>query len=85
MAFDISLGFAKRLMAGKKGGVVILDELSQYAPFEAAVGKNGRVWIDAGDNLKVTLGVGRALVEADEKGLTVEEQMKLIESMLKGR
>lgn len=85
MAFDVSLGFARRLMAGKKGGVVILEELSRYAPFEAAVGKNGRMWIDAGDNLKITLGVGRALMEADEKGLTAQEQMKLIEGVLKGR
>lgn len=85
MAFDVSLGFAKRLMSGKKGGVIILDELSQYAAFEAAVGKNGRVWIDAGDNFKVTLGVGRAILEADEKGLTVQEQKKLVENTLKGR
>jgi len=85
MTFDVSLGFARRLMAGKKGGIIILDELAQHAPFEAAVGKNGRVWINGGDNLKVTLGVGRALLEADEKGLTVTEQKKMIERILKGR
>ena len=72
-------------MTGKKGGVIILEELAQYAPFEAAVGKNGRVWINGGDNLKVTLGVGRALLEADEKGLTAQEQRKMIERILKGR
>lgn len=85
MAFDVSLGFAKRLSLGRKAGVVVLEELSRFAPFEVAVGKNGRVWVSAGENVRLVLGVGRALKEADEKGLTAKEQREMVERILKGK
>jgi exosome complex component RRP40 len=86
MAYDVSLSFAKRLNLGRRAGVVVLEELAKYAPFEVVVGKNGKVWVDAeGGNVKVVLGIGRALREADERVLTVQEQMELVERIVKGR
>ena len=86
MSFDVSLAFAKRVNLGRKAGVVVLEELAKYAPFEVVVGKNGKVWVEAeGGNVKVVLGIGRALREADEKVLTVQEQVELVERIVKGR
>ncbi|OJD26120.1 hypothetical protein ACJ73_02507 [Blastomyces percursus] len=54
MLFDISSGFAGRLMmrGGSEGGsgVVVLEELGSklesQGGFEVAVGRNGKVWVD---------------------------------------
>jgi exosome complex component RRP40 len=88
MIFDISLGMARRLMMAKtreEGKVVVLEEAAEKhgARFEIAVGRNGRIWIHA-ESVRVTVALGRALKEADEKWLTVDEQVKLVKVMLKG-
>ena len=84
MVFDISVGFARRLMAGRKGGVVLLDEVAENVEFEVAIGRNGRVWVNAGEEkMSVTLALGRALQEVDEKGLTVEEQREVVRKVVK--
>jgi exosome complex component RRP40 len=88
MIFDISLGMARRLMMVKtkeEGRVTVLEEAAEKhgARFEIAVGRNGRIWIRA-ESIKVTVALGRALKEADEKQLTVEEQVKLVKAMMKG-
>lgn len=88
MIFDISLGMARRLMMAKtreEGKVVVLEEAAEKhaARFEIAVGRNGRIWIRA-ESVKVTVALGRALKEADEKQLAVEEQLKLVKTMMKG-
>lgn len=89
MLFEVSLGMARRLMMPEKrrgegeGGLVVLEELAERLRFEIAVGRNGRVWVDGGD-VKTTLVVGGAVVECDEKGLTVEEQRTLVKRVLKG-
>ena len=81
MLFDISLGLARRLMMSQpveKGKVVVLEELGDAGvAFEIAVGRNGKVWVDS-KSVKTTLAIGRVLRETDEKGLTVEEQKKLV-------
>ncbi|CAK3773066.1 related to involved in ribosomal RNA processing, component of the exosome complex responsible for 3` end [Lecanosticta acicola] len=88
MLFEVSPLFARRLMMGttkdgkSKGGVVVLDEVGDKMRFEVAVGRNGRVWIDSG-SVKETVWIGRLLREADEKGLGVEEQRKLVKKALK--
>jgi exosome complex component RRP40 len=80
MVFGVSLSMARRLMLprpSEQGGLTLLDELGgQGLPFEIAVGRNGKVWIDSG-KVAVTLGIGKALQETDEKGLSAEEQKKL--------
>jgi exosome complex component RRP40 len=80
MVFTISLSMARRLMLprpSEQGALVLLEELgSQGLPFEIAVGRNGKVWIDSGKVI-LTLGIGKALQETDEKGLGLEEQQKL--------
>ena len=82
MVWDVSTGFAARLL--KREGVVVLDELGEKMQaskggFEVAVGKNGRVWVDCGENgIKACLAVGRCLRETDEKHLTEAEQKKLV-------
>ncbi|KZZ92680.1 exosome complex exonuclease Rrp40 [Ascosphaera apis ARSEF 7405] len=92
--FDISTGFANRLMMGggpDKSGVVVLEELGKklekQGGFEIAVGKNGKVWVDcsgAGEaRVRATVAIGRCLTETDEKKLGVSEQKKLVTRVLK--
>ncbi|KAK2629778.1 hypothetical protein QTJ16_000598 [Diplocarpon rosae] len=80
MLFPISLGMARRLMLPKpaeQGHLVILEEIGGAGvPFEIAVGRNGKLWVDS-KSVKSTLAVGRAIQETDEKGLDVEAQKKL--------
>jgi exosome complex component RRP40 len=80
MVFNVSLSMARRLMLprpSEQGGLVLLEELgSQGLPFEIAVGRNGKVWVDSG-KVVATLNIGKALQETDEKGLSVEEQKNL--------
>ncbi|KAK5163376.1 exosome non-catalytic core subunit rrp40 [Saxophila tyrrhenica] len=88
MVFNISPAFARRLMMGtdkegrSKGGVVVLEEVGEKVKFEVAVGRNGRVWVDSG-NVAATLVVGRLLMGCDEKGWSVEEQRREIETCLR--
>ncbi|ODQ67460.1 hypothetical protein NADFUDRAFT_49890 [Nadsonia fulvescens var. elongata DSM 6958] len=44
--FDISLAYARKLLF--KGGI-ILEFIGECAPFEIAIGVNGKIWIDAPD------------------------------------
>ncbi len=85
MLFDISLGMARRLLSTnmKEQGLVVLDELAEKIPFEIAVGRNGRLWVDSG-SVKTTLAVGRTVKEVDDRGLGIEEQKKLARNMLRG-
>ncbi|KAI9813493.1 MAG: exosome non-catalytic core subunit rrp40 [Thelocarpon impressellum] len=86
MVFDVSLGFARRLMmpdVAGQGGVVLLEELAERVPFEMAVGRNGRVWVDAME-VRKTLAVGSALVQVDASVSGVEEQRALVKRLLKG-
>ena len=86
MLFTISLGMARRLMMPKpteQGKLVVLEELGQAgAPFEIAVGRNGKVWVDS-KNPKTTLAVGKAIQETDEKGLSMDEQKKLVKKLVR--
>ncbi|EME38974.1 hypothetical protein DOTSEDRAFT_39165 [Dothistroma septosporum NZE10] len=88
MCFWVSCGFARRLMMGtgkegrSKGGVVVLEEVGEKVRFEVAVGRNGRVWVDSG-SVRETVMIGRLLRQADEEGLDVEAQKKLVKRALK--
>jgi exosome complex component RRP40 len=86
MLFKVSLGMARRLMLTKpaeQGGLVLLDELGEAGlPFEIAVGRNGKVWVDS-KSVMTTLGIGRALQEVDQKALKVVEQKKLAKKVVK--
>jgi exosome complex component RRP40 len=86
MVFDISVGMARRLMMKDpklQGGIVILDEIAEKGiPFEMAVGRNGRVWVDS-KSVSNTLVVGRALVETDSEDLDIEGQKKLVKKLIK--
>ncbi|ORY09188.1 hypothetical protein BCR34DRAFT_589440 [Clohesyomyces aquaticus] len=83
MVFPISMGMARRLLAGKKGGVTVLEGLSEKMGFEVAVGRNGALWVDGG-SVKVTLAVGRAVQEVDERALGEKGQKKIVERVLRG-
>ena len=89
MLFDVSLGMARRLMAPRmkeQGRLVLMDLLAEKIPFEIAVGRNGKLWVNAGDSgagVRGTLAVGNAVVEADVKGLGLDEQRKLASSILR--
>lgn len=83
MVFPVSLGMARRLLLGKKGGVSVLEGLSEKIGFEVAVGRNGMLWVDAG-SVKRTLAVGRAVQEVDEQGLGEKGQKKVVDRVLKG-
>jgi exosome complex component RRP40 len=82
MVFNISLAMARRLLSGKKGGVSVLEGLSEKVGFEVAVGRNGVLWVDGG-NVKTTLAVGRAVQEVDEKALGPKGQKKVVEKTLR--
>ena len=86
MLFDISLGLARRLMIVKtkeEGRVAVLDEFGDKGVrFEIAVGRNGKVWVKS-ESAKMTVTVGRALMETDEKRLSLGEQEKLVKRLLK--
>ena len=85
MVFDISLGMARRLMMpkpGEQGGIVVLEEIGERLPFEVAVGRNGKIWIDS-KGIKETILVGRAVMETDRGLLAVEEQRRLVRGLLK--
>ena len=88
MVFDVSVGLCRRLMMAKareEGGVAVLEEMAEKygARFEVAVGRNGRVWV-RGENVKITVAVGRVLGSVDERNLGLEEQVKLVRQVMKG-
>jgi exosome complex component RRP40 len=86
MLYDISLGMARRLLMRKsveEGKVVVLEELGAAGlAFETAVGRNGRMWVNS-ENVKTVLVVGRAVKETDKKQLTVDQQKKLVQKLVK--
>lgn len=88
MVWGVSLGMARRLMMGEKRrrevGCVVLDLLAERVRFEVAVGRNGVVWVNGGEDARVTVAVGRAVKETDEWNLSVEEQKKVVGRLLKG-
>ena len=86
MLFDISLGMARRLLMNKQkedGGLLVLDECAEKLPFEVAIGRNGRIWVNSAA-IKETLLVGKALQETDKLNLGLEQQKKLVRRLLKG-
>ncbi|KAL1959825.1 hypothetical protein VTO42DRAFT_970 [Malbranchea cinnamomea] len=96
MVFDISVGFAARLMMGSSqggGGIVVLEELGRklesQGGFEIAVGRNGRVWVDCSGNggndagIRATVAIGRCLQETDDRRLEPAEQKKLVSRVLR--
>ncbi|KAL9095806.1 MAG: hypothetical protein Q9165_001803 [Trypethelium subeluteriae] len=85
MLFDISLGMARRLMSPKlkeQARLVVLEELAERVPYEIAVGRNGKLWVNSG-SVKSTIAVGKAVKETDENGLSIEEQRKMVKNLLK--
>ncbi|KAK4187250.1 hypothetical protein QBC35DRAFT_523673 [Podospora australis] len=95
MVFDISLGFARRLLMARskeEGKVEVLELLGEEGlAFETAVGRNGKVWVSGasdakgneGVNAKTVVVVGRALQETDTKRLGVEQQRKLVKKLVR--
>ncbi|KAF2679494.1 hypothetical protein K458DRAFT_314092 [Lentithecium fluviatile CBS 122367] len=82
MGFKISLGMARRMLAGSKGGITLPEMLGQKVGFEITVGRNGILHVDGG-SVKATLAIGRALQEIDEQALGEKAQKKLAEGVLK--
>jgi exosome complex component RRP40 len=84
MLFHISLGMARRLMLSnpaEQGNLVLLEEIGGAGvPFEIAVGRNGKVWVDSG-SVKTTLAIGKAIQDTDVKALNIEEQKKLAKKL----
>ena len=62
-----------------------MELLAEKIPFEIAVGRNGKLWVNAGgsDGIRGTLAVGKAVFEADRKGLNLDGQRKLVHSILR--
>jgi exosome complex component RRP40 len=82
MVFKISLGMARRLLVGSKGGVTVLEHLGEKIGFEITVGRNGVVVVDGG-SVRATLAIGKAVQEVDEQALGEKAQKKLAERVLK--
>jgi len=86
MLFNVSLGFARRMMMprpAEQGGLVVLEELGGAGvAFEIAVGRNGKVWVDS-KTLKTTLAIGKAIQDTDQKNLPPEEQKKLAKKLVR--
>jgi exosome complex component RRP40 len=97
MLFDVSTGFAARLMKASPGaadgvsGIVTLEELGRKLEhkggFEIAVGRNGKIWIDCSSSgdaaIPVTVAIGRCLRETDNRNLDPDEQRKLVSKVLR--
>ncbi|KAI9670728.1 MAG: exosome non-catalytic core subunit rrp40 [Caeruleum heppii] len=85
MLVDISLGMARRLLMPDtvgQAGLVVLEELADKIPFEIAVGRNGKMWVDARD-IRRTLAVRKAIIETDRNVLGLQEQKQLVKKILK--
>ncbi len=67
----VSLGMARRLL---EPSCPVLGALGAQIPFETAIGRNGRVWINSGD-VGVTCMIARTIQESEY--LTLEEQIAL--------
>lgn len=82
MVFDVSIGLAERLL--RRRGVDFLEELGTrlQGGFELCVGRNGKVWVDCGDNVRGTCAVGRCLAEVDGKELDTKAQKKLVNRVM---
>ena len=85
--FDISLGFARRLLMARsreEGGVGVLEMLAEEEgmAFETAVGRNGRVWVGS-ESVKTVCVVGRALQETDRGRLGMEGQRRLVRRLVR--
>ncbi|KAL2144497.1 hypothetical protein VTI28DRAFT_9002 [Corynascus sepedonium] len=88
-AFDVSLGFARRLLMARSredGGVGVLEMLGGEEggglAFETAVGRNGKVWVGS-ESARTVVLVGRALQETDRRGLGIEGQRRLVKKLVK--
>ena len=86
MLFDVSTGFAARLL--RKEGVVVLEELGEKLKggFEVAIGQKGGVWVDCpsdGVGVRGVCAVGRCLRECDDGALTIAQQRKTVSKILK--
>nr|OQO29663.1 hypothetical protein B0A51_02271 [Rachicladosporium sp. CCFEE 5018] len=83
MTFEVSPGFARRLMLGrKKGGVMLLEGVGEKVKFEVAVGRNGVVWVDSG-SVGITVGIGRLVQDCDRGAWALEEQEKAVKRAIK--
>jgi exosome complex component RRP40 len=97
MVFDVSLRMVRQLLVPKrkpgnegmsiKGislsrDVAVLELLGKKMAFEVAVGRNGRIWVDAG-SIRKTLLVGKALQETDEGHLNRQRQEMLVKRLLR--
>lgn len=80
--FKISLGMARRLLVGSKGGVTVLEHLGEKIGFEITVGRNGVIVVDGG-SVRATLAIGKAVQEVDGQALGEKAQKKLAERVLK--
>jgi exosome complex component RRP40 len=87
--FDVSLGFARRLLMARsreEGRVAVLEMLGGEEggglAFETAVGRNGKVWVGS-ESVKTVIIVGRALQETDRGGLGIEEQRRLVKRLIR--
>lgn len=86
MLFDISLGFARRLLLSRPredGQISILEDLGKRGlSFEVAVGRNSKIWINSG-SIKTTIAIGRLLQDVDKGSLTLEEQEQMVKKFIR--
>ena len=94
MVFGLSLPFCRRLLVKDQrrgGGVGVLEMFGERGVgVEVAVGRNGKVWVKAGGGggsgeeggVRATIAVGRALREADEGGMGLEAQGKMVRKIV---
>lgn len=78
MIFDVSVGLAERLL--KRQDVSFTDDLGSklQGGFEMCIGKNGRVWVDCGGNVRAVCAVGKCLHEIDGKEMDAKVQKKMV-------
>ncbi|KAJ8100421.1 hypothetical protein POJ06DRAFT_104201 [Lipomyces tetrasporus] len=83
MLADVSNGLARRLLApsGAYGGPSVVDVLGKLVPFEIAVGRNGRIWIDS-ESCKMTAAIITAIQETEE--LPRERMEERVQKIIKG-
>ncbi|KAK9241197.1 hypothetical protein V1525DRAFT_392408 [Lipomyces kononenkoae] len=82
MLADVSIGLARRLLApsGTYGGPSVVDVLGKLVPFEIAVGRNGRIWIDS-ESCKMTVAIIKVIQETEE--LPKEEMEERVQKIIR--
>ncbi|KAK9455974.1 hypothetical protein V1511DRAFT_496191 [Dipodascopsis uninucleata] len=83
MIADVSVGMARRLLISSNSssrGSSVVDVIGRSIPFEIVIGRNGRIWVDAG-SCQATVAVLRSIQETSD--MTTRDMERKVANILK--